>query len=118
MLRLPLDDFWSDVHLAPYAFVGFGCFDGSSELAEVQHVGLSWSIARQIATSVRQIPRTHDRLGHASRDYDNPRLDEFRKYLERRCCVLRNTSFVCMQPKINRDELLGAGGRAPFSVVA
>ena len=24
MLRLPLDDFWPDFHLAPYAFVGFG----------------------------------------------------------------------------------------------
>lgn len=26
MLRLPLDDFWPTVHLAPYAFVGFGDF--------------------------------------------------------------------------------------------
>jgi hypothetical protein len=25
--------------------------------------------------------------------------------------------FGCMEPKINRDELLRAGGRAPFSVV-
>ena len=24
LLRLPLDDFWPGVHLAPYAFVGFG----------------------------------------------------------------------------------------------
>jgi hypothetical protein len=24
LLRLPLDDFWPNVHLAPYAFVGFG----------------------------------------------------------------------------------------------
>ena len=24
MLRLPLDDFWPGVHLAPYVFAGFG----------------------------------------------------------------------------------------------
>jgi hypothetical protein len=32
ILRLPLDDFWSGVHLAPYGFVGFGgIFGGGSE---------------------------------------------------------------------------------------
>jgi hypothetical protein len=25
ILRVPLDDFWSGVHLAPYGFAGFGC---------------------------------------------------------------------------------------------
>jgi hypothetical protein len=28
ILRLPLDDFWSGVHLAPYGFVGFGALFG------------------------------------------------------------------------------------------
>jgi hypothetical protein len=32
ILRLPLDDFWSGVHLAPYGFVGFGgIFGGGGE---------------------------------------------------------------------------------------
>ena len=38
LLRLPLDDFWPGVHLAPYAFVGFGgILLGSSDNGQTFH---------------------------------------------------------------------------------
>ncbi len=59
----------------------------------------------------------------ASKVIGESRLDEFHKYSNVGAAYYEITSFVyqfgCMEPKINRDELLGAGGRAsifPFSV--
>jgi hypothetical protein len=71
LLRLPLDDFWPGVHLAPYAFVGFGgILLGSSDNEQsfsqnftITDNSLNPPQTRTVTATGRGISRLRQRLG-------------------------------------------------------
>jgi len=68
MLRLPLDDFWPGVHLAPYAFGGFGgIFVGSGgegrSVSETFTVTNSAGESREVTFTGRRLNRIRQNVG-------------------------------------------------------
>ena len=68
MLRLPLDEFWPGVHLAPYAFAGFGGIllgspgEGRS-VSETFTVTNSAGVSRQVTFTGRRLSRVEQNFG-------------------------------------------------------
>jgi hypothetical protein len=68
LLRLPLDDFWPRVHLAPYAFAGFGGIllgdEGSSNtVSQTFTVTNAAGVSRKVTFSGREITSIQNNFG-------------------------------------------------------
>jgi hypothetical protein len=68
LLRLPLDDFWPRVHLAPYTFAGFGGIllgdeGNSNTVSETFTVTNSAGVSRQVTFTGREVTAIHNNFG-------------------------------------------------------
>jgi hypothetical protein len=69
LLRLPLDDFWPNVHLAPYAFVGFGGIilgspsEGRSVSENFTVTNNTTGVTRQVTLTGRRVSALRQHLG-------------------------------------------------------
>src|SRR6266436_10271640 len=58
LLRLPLDDFWPNVHLAPYGFVGFGGIILGNSGGEGRSVSETFTVTNNATGQTRQVTAT------------------------------------------------------------
>ena len=73
MLRLPLDDFWPGVHLAPYAFGGFGgIFAGSG--GESHTLSQTFTITNDTTGETRTVTLTGRRANQLQSKFANSRV--------------------------------------------
>ena len=62
LLRLPLDDFWPNVHLAPYAFVGLGGIILGGDGGEGRSVSENFTVTNNTTGVTRQVTLTGRRV--------------------------------------------------------
>jgi hypothetical protein len=73
MLRLPLDEFWPGVHLAPYMFAGFGgILLGSPD--EGRTVSESFTVTNNATGQTRVVNVTGRRLSRLSQNFGSDRV--------------------------------------------
>ena len=73
LLRLPLDDFWPGVHLAPYAFGGFGGIFVGSE-GESRSVSQTFTITNDTTGETRTETLTGRRANQLQSKFTNSRV--------------------------------------------
>jgi hypothetical protein len=74
LLRLPLDDFWSCVHLAPYAFAGFGGIILGSSGGEGRTVSENFTVTNNTTGVTRQVTLTGRAVNRVRNDFGSDRF--------------------------------------------